>query len=118
MAKSTASNTLLALWYPVILLLNMSSPIVKCECLRDGKCASKCPKFTIFVEYSREKHVPLSIPIESQIKFVETTFHRLQHFFNMITRIEFCKTVSFNFQSFNNLKKYVPINGVFEVVNK
>ena len=64
--------------------------------------------------------VPLSIPIESQIKFVETTFHRLQHFFNMITRIEFCKTVSSLFQSFNNLKKYVPINGdiLFEVVNK
>ena len=90
MAKSTASNILLALWYPVILLLQMSSPLVKFECLRDGNCASKYPRFAISVDYSCEKHgslltlsssVPLSICIESQIKFVETTFHRLLHFF-------------------------------------
>ena len=59
-----------------------------------------CKVFTWKTRLMLSSSVPLSITIESQIKFVETSFHRLLHFFKIIARIEFCKTLSFHFQSF------------------
>ena len=76
------------------ILLHMSSPIAKpVECSRAEivkQTRNQSQIFAIFVEYSGEKNmvdviifnsIPLSVRIESQMKFAETSFHRLLLFF-------------------------------------